>query len=106
ALDLAETATGVGSYVLARFDPQDEDAARWVEEAAARLPDVPVRDEGDVRGARFLLYASSRPEAWPAGVAEAMAAGRPVIASWAGAASEFVGEAVSGFLYAPGDAAG
>jgi glycosyltransferase involved in cell wall biosynthesis len=35
-----------------------------------------------------------------------MAAGRPVIASWSGAASEFVGEAVSGYLYAPGDIAG
>lgn len=105
-LDFGEPAIGVGSFVLARFAPEDEGARRWIEEAAAQIPEVPVCDEGDVRDARFLLYASSRPEPWPAGVAEAMAAGRPVIASWGGAASELVGEAVTGFLCRPGDACG
>lgn len=106
ALDPGEPALGAGSYALARFDPRDAAAARWVVEAAAALPDVPIRDEGDAREARFLIYASSEPEAWPAGVPEALAAGRPVIASWGGAASEFVGESVSGFLCAPGDVRG
>jgi len=106
ALDPGEAAFGAGSYALARLDPADRVAARWVEEAALAAPDVPVRDEGDVREARFLIYASSHPEAWPSGVAEALAVGRPVIATWGGAASEFVGEAVSGFLCAPGDTAG
>lgn len=106
AVDLGESATGAGSYVLARVDPGDPVAREWIEEAAARVPDVPVRDDGNLRDARFFLSVSSRPEAWPVGVAEAMAAGRPVVASWGGAASEFVGEAVSGFLCAPGDTAG
>lgn len=106
AVGLGEAAFGAGSYALARFDPADRVAARWIEEAALSAPDVPVRDEGDIREARFLIYASSQPEAWPLGVAEALAAGRPVIATWGGSASEFVGEAVSGFLCAPGDVRG
>lgn len=104
ALDPGEPAVGAGTYVLAKSE--DPEAAAWLEEAAMLLPEIPIRGEGDVREARFLIYASSTPEAWPAGVPEALAAGRPVIASWGGAASEFVGETVSGFLCAPGDAAG
>jgi glycosyltransferase involved in cell wall biosynthesis len=106
ALDPGEVAVGAGSYALARTEPGDRDAARWVELAAQAALDVPVRDEGDLREARFLIYASSEPEAWPTGVPEALAAGRPVIATWGGAAGEYVGEAVSGFLCAPGDVAG
>jgi glycosyltransferase involved in cell wall biosynthesis len=106
ALDLGPAAFGAGSYVLARFDPGDREAAGWVEEAALEASHVPVRDEGDIRQARFLFFASSRSEVWPTGVAEAMAVGRPVVATWGGAASEFVGEAMSGFLSAPGDVKG
>ncbi len=104
ALDPGEAATGAGTYVLGRAT--DPKAAAWLEEAAALVPDIPVSDEGEVRDARFLVYLSSKQDAWAPGVAEALAAGRPVIASWGGAASEFVGEAVSGFLSAPGDVAG
>jgi len=104
ALDPGEAAIGAGTYVLGKAT--DPGAAAWLEEAAMLVPDIPVRDEGDVREARFMVYLSSSPEAWPSGVPEALAAGRPVIANWGGAASEFVGEAVSGFLSAPGDAAG
>ena len=46
-----------------------------------------------------------REESWPAGLAEAMAAGRAVIAGWNGAATEFVLEGVNGYLSAPGDVA-
>lgn len=94
-----------GPFALLRMDPDDREASRWVEEAAWRAPFVPLRDRGDIRAARFVVCVSSRKSAWPFGVAEAMAAGRPVIATWGGAAPEFVREGVTGFLSAPGDAA-
>jgi len=106
AVDAGEPAFGAGSYVLCTHDPADLEAARWVQEAAYCVPDVPLRDEGDVHEARFLVHLSSKSEAWPSGVPEALAAGRAVVTSWGGAASEFVGEAVSGFLVAPGDVRG
>jgi glycosyltransferase involved in cell wall biosynthesis len=77
----------------------------WVERAAWDLPWLPLRTEGEPAEARFVVCASTRPESWPAGVAEAMAAGRPVIAPWQGAAPELVLEGVTGFLCAAGDVA-
>jgi glycosyltransferase involved in cell wall biosynthesis len=106
ALEPGEAAVGAGSFVLLTHDPADSDASRWAQEAAYLIPEIPLQGEGDIRQARFLVHLSSTSEAWPAGVAEALGAGRPVISSWGGAASEFVGEAVSGFLVAPGDVQG
>ncbi len=92
-----------GSYVLACVDPRDAVAREWMELAACECPSIPLRDEGDVREARFVVSLSSRPEPWAPGVAEAMAAARPVVASWSGAAPELVLEGVTGFLCGPGD---
>lgn len=105
ALDRAPRAEGYGSFALAIVAPGDDAAWKVVEEAAWSLPFIPLRTEGELPEARFVVCASSRPDAWPVGVAEAMAAGRPVIANWGGAAAEFVLEGVTGFLSASGDAA-
>lgn len=94
-----------GSFALALAPDGDAEAAAWIEKAAWSVPWIPVRREGEVREARFVLALASRPSAWPRGIADAMASGRPVIASWAGAAQEFVLEGVTGFLSAPGDTA-
>lgn len=50
------------------------------------------------------VHASVKPEPFGMVVAEAMAAGRPVVASAAGGPVEQVEEGASGFLVAPGDA--
>ncbi len=105
AMERAPLPAGYGAYGLARIPEGDLAAERWVEEAAWLLPFVPLRNEGEPAEARFVVCVSSRPGPWPAGVAEAMVAGRPVIATWGGAATEFVLEGVTGFLSAPGDVA-
>jgi hypothetical protein len=92
-----------GKFVLALADRKDRKARKWIAEAGAVHRDIPIRFEGDPAEARFVISMSSREELWPAGVAEAMAAGRAVIAGWNGAATEFVLEGVTGFLSAPGD---
>ncbi len=92
-----------GSYALALAPAGDAAAESWLEETAWKVPFVPFRREGDPAEARFVLAMASSIGAWPCGIGEAMAAGRPVIASWAGAAQDFVLEGVSGFLSAPGD---
>lgn len=97
--------TGYGSCGLATFDPADADAAAWVEQACERHPFLPVRTEGDVEDARFVIVASTRRQAWVPGLAEAMAAGRPVLAGWVGVPPEYVLEGVTGFLSEPGDVA-
>ena len=94
-----------GQYALALSPAGDAKAEAWIEEAAWSVPYVPLRREGDVREARFVVAMASRPGAWPGGISDAMAAGRPVIAFWGGAAQEFVLEGVTGFLSAPGDTA-
>ncbi len=92
-----------GDFVLARVDRKDRAARRWIAEASALHPDIPVRFEGEPETARFVVCLSSREEIWPVGLAEAMAEGRAVIAGWHGAAAEFLLEGVNGFLSAPGD---
>jgi glycosyltransferase involved in cell wall biosynthesis len=94
---------GAGDFVLALVDRKDKTARAWVAAAAALHPDIPVRFEGPVTEARFAISLSSTEEYWPSGLAEAMAAGRAVIAGWNGVATEFVLEGVTGFLSAPGD---
>jgi hypothetical protein len=104
AMPITETAIdAVGSFALARLNPRDDRAARWLEDLAWRTSYVPVKTVGDPRLARFVIYLSSTGESWPAGVAEAMAAGRAVVATWGGAAPEFAVEGLTGFLSAPGD---
>ncbi len=103
AAEIAEEEPGTGDHALVRVDPGDAEALRWVREAAWLAPSVPLREEGDLREARFAVCVSSCDAAWPAGVAEAMGAGRAVIASWNGAAPELVVEGQTGFLSAPGD---
>jgi hypothetical protein len=105
AIDRSPLPESYGAYALASVPAGDAVAAKWVEEAAWSLPFLPLRTEGDPREARFVIALSSGSEPWPGGVAEAMAAGRPVIAHWGGAASEFVLEGVTGFLSASGDVA-
>ncbi len=92
-----------GRNALAVMDPADAEAGEWLEEAAWSVPWIPISDSGDPADARFVISVSSRPAAWQPGIAEAMTAGRPVIATWGGAAPEFVREAVTGYLSAPGD---
>jgi hypothetical protein len=92
-----------GSYVLVHVEKRDKAARRWIAEAGALHQDIPIRFEGAPEEARVVVSMSSREQLWPTGIAEAMAAGRPVIAGWTGAASEFVLEGVTGFLSAPGD---
>jgi hypothetical protein len=105
-LDLPEEEEGgFGSFALALFDPADAEARKQAAALAARVPSVPLRTEGEPRDARFCVHFTSNPGAWPWGVAEALCAGRAVVASWGGTASEFVTEGVCGFLSAPGDLA-
>ena len=103
ALEVAPAPASFGSFVRVFAPRGDARAARWVKEAAQAAPFVPIRLEGDVREARAVLSLASDPGAWPAGVPEAMAAGRPVVTTWSGPAQEFVLEGVTGFLSAPGD---
>jgi hypothetical protein len=102
-IEIRDDVPGAGDYVLALADPRDKAARKWIAETAALQPDLPIRLEGDVSEARFVLYLSSRQEVWPAGVVEAMASGRAVVTAWVGVATEFVVEGVTGFLSAPGD---
>ncbi|HEX7897413.1 MAG TPA: glycosyltransferase [Planctomycetota bacterium] len=92
-----------GQYALALAPAGDAKAEAWIEKAAWEVPYIPMRREGDPREARFVVAMASTPSAWPSGISDAMAAGRPVIAFWGGAAQEFVLEGVTGFLSAPGD---
>lgn len=67
-------------------------------------------DNGDVVRAlaecdAFLFPSAMKYEGFPYGVAEAMAAGLPVAASFAGALPEMIDVPEGGFLAAPGDAA-
>ena len=103
AVEISEEERSYGEYLLAAIDPGDKVAVDWVEMAAMDHPFVPVQLEGDPAHARAVISVSSRRPAWLPGLAEAMAAGRPVLASWIGLAPEFVIEGVSGFLSAPGD---
>lgn len=100
---VGEPPTNPGDYVLAHVPKRDQTARKWITEAGARHPEIPIRFEGSPEEARIVVSLSSREDLWPIGVAEAMAAGRPVIAGWNGAAIEFVLEGVSGYLSAAGD---
>jgi glycosyl transferase family 1 len=102
-IEIGDDVPGTGDFVLAMVDRKDRTARKWVDEARAIHPDIPVRYEGHPVEARFVISLSSREEIWPAGLAEAMAASRAVIAGWNGAATEFVLEGVNGYLSAPGD---
>jgi len=104
-IEIGDDVPGTGDYVLAVVDRKDRTARGWVHDACAFHPDIPVRFDGNPAEARFVLSMTSREELWPAGVAEAMAAGRAIVAGWNGAATEFVLEGVNGFLSAPGDVA-
>lgn len=101
--EIGDDVPGVGDFVLALADKKDKTARKWIAEAAALHPDIPIRFEGEPSEARFVISMSSQEEIWPAGLAEAMAAGRAIISGWTGAATEFVLEGVNGFLSAPGD---
>lgn len=105
AVQVQPAPESVGHYALVKARPSDGAAAGWLKAAAARSPYVPLRERGDLRHARFVISLSTKADVWPAGVAEAMAGGRPVLAAWTGAAPEMVREGVTGFLCAPGDAA-
>ena len=100
---IGETPDNPGSYVLVHVPKGDKKARRWVLEAAALHKNIPVRFEGSPEEARIVVSMTSQEELWPTGVAEAMAAGRPVIAGWNGVAIDFVLEGVTGYLSAPGD---
>lgn len=100
---VGDTPDNPGSYVLAHVPKGDKTARKWISEAGALHKDIPIRFEGCPEEARIVVSMTSRVELWPTGVAEAMAAGRPVIAGWNGVASEFVLEGVTGYLSAPGD---
>jgi hypothetical protein len=100
---LGESPTNPGEYVLAHVDRKDKEARKWMAAASALHANIPVRYEGTPEEARVVVSLTSREELWPVGVAEAMAAGRPVIAGWNGAAAEVVLEGVTGYLSAPGD---
>jgi hypothetical protein len=100
---IADEETDLGDFVLAVADRKDRAARKWIAEAGALHPDIPIRFSGEPEESRFVISMTSREELWPAGVAEAMAAGRAVIAGWNGAATEYVLEGVTGFLSAPGD---
>jgi hypothetical protein len=100
---VGESPNNPGSYILVHAAKGDKLARKWIADAAALHRDIPVRFEGTPEEARAVVSLNSREELWPTGVAEAMAAGRPVIACWNGVAAEFVLEGVTGFLSAPGD---
>jgi glycosyl transferase family 1 len=102
-IEIGDDVPGAGDFVLALVDRKDRTARKWVNDAAALHRDIPIRYDGNVAEARFAISLSSKEEIWPAGLAEAMAAGRAIIAGWNGAATEFVLEGVNGFLSAPGD---
>jgi len=102
---IGDTPGNPGSYVLAHVPKGDRAARKWILEAGSKHQDIPIRFEGTPEEARIVVSLSSREDCWPVGVAEAMAAGRPVIAGWNGAAIEFVLEGVSGYLSAAGDVA-
>ena len=102
-IEIGGDVPGVGDYVLALADQKDRTARKWIAETAALCPELPIRLEGNVSEARFVIYLSSRQDVWPAGGVEAMAAGRAVVTAWVGVATEFVVEGVTGFLSAPGD---
>jgi len=104
-VEIGDDVPGTGDFVLAMVDRKDRVARNWVLDASALHQDIPIRFEGNPAEARFVISLSSREEIWPAGIAEAMAAGRAVVAGWNGAATEFVLEGVNGYLSAPGDIA-
>jgi glycosyltransferase involved in cell wall biosynthesis len=103
--EIGDDVPGVGDFVLALADKKDKTARKWIADAAALHPDIPIRFEGQPAEARFVVSMSSQEEIWPTGLAEAMSAGRAIISGWNGAATEFVLEGVNGFLSAPGDVA-
>lgn len=104
-VEIGDDVPGVGDFVLALADRRDRIARKWIAEASAQHPDIPVRFDGSPAEARFVISMSSQDEAWPTGLAESMASGRALVAGWNGAAAEFVLEGVNGFLSAPGDVA-
>jgi hypothetical protein len=104
-IEIGDDVPGSGDFVLALVDRKDRAARKWVAEAGALHKDIPIRYEGQPADARFVISLSSREELWPVGLAEAMAAGRAIVAGWNGAATEFVLEGVNGYLSAPGDVA-
>lgn len=58
-----------------------------------------------IKNARFLVFASRMYEVFPMVIAEAYAAGIPVIASRLGAMNELIHDTKTGLLFNPGDAA-
>jgi glycosyltransferase involved in cell wall biosynthesis len=100
---IGDSPTNPGEYVLAHVDRKDKEARKWMAAATKLHGNIPVRYEGTPEEARVVVSLTSKEELWPVGVAEAMAAGRPVIAGWNGAAAEYVLEGVTGYLSAPGD---
>jgi glycosyltransferase involved in cell wall biosynthesis len=64
----------------------------------------PVRDPaGALRDLDIVVHASTEPEPFGMVIAEAMACGRPIIASAAGGAAELIQNGVDGLGYPPGD---
>ncbi len=59
---------------------------------------------GAMRSLDIVVHASTEPEPFGMVIAEAMACGRPVVASRAGGAAELFEDGVDGFGHAPGDA--
>jgi hypothetical protein len=100
---IGESPLNPGEYVLVHIDRKDKEARKWMSAAAEQHALIPIRYEGTPEEARVVISLTSKEELWPIGVAEAMAAGRPVIAGWNGAAAEYVLEGVTGYLSAPGD---
>ena len=60
--------------------------------------------EDAMRALDVVVHASTEPEPFGLVIAEAMACGRPVIASRAGGAAEIVEDGVDGLAFSPGDA--
>jgi glycosyltransferase involved in cell wall biosynthesis len=105
AAELAPVPELYGQFGLALAPAGDARAEVWIQDAARLAPFVPLRRQGDVAEARFILAVASKPGAWPPGISDAMAGGRPVLTFWGGASQEFVLEGVTGFMSAPGDTA-
>jgi len=103
AFEIADDVGAGGSFALAFIPAGDAEAKRRLNLLRLALPEIPIRDSGDAREARFVIALGSDEEAWPAGVGEGLSAARPVLASWGGTAQEYVLEGVTGFMAAPGD---
>ena len=91
--------------LIAGDGPDRRRLARFAPDHVRLLGQVqPGRAKQLVRGARALIVPSTWYEGAPRSIAEAYAAGVPVIASRLGGLPEFVAQGASGFLVPPADA--